>query len=290
MTAMAPATLDRPGAEPLRLVRSELLKIRTTSAWWWFAIGALTATAVAFAFNAYFAHMALTNPEQVGLNPEQARAYTNVVVQAANVYTSGQFFGLMFVMLLGILMVTNEFFHQTATTTFLTTPRRTTVIFSKLGTAVLVGFGFWLVTTAIDLAAGAIFLNSEGFGSQLGEWPVQRAILLNLLAYAIWTIFGIGIGTLITNQLGATITAVVLYVVGTQLAGVVFLVLSNVFHNEKILEWQVVVPSIASQVMVAGGDNIPGSPAWWVGALVLVTYAVATGFVGMLITRRRDIS
>ncbi len=62
---------------------------------------------------------------------------------AANIFTSGQFFGLLFIVILGALVVTNEFFHQTATATFLTTPQRTRVITSKLIAAVLLAAGFW---------------------------------------------------------------------------------------------------------------------------------------------------
>jgi ABC-2 type transport system permease protein len=272
------------------LVRSELIKIRTTSTWWLLALGALLATAVAFAFNAWFAHVALTgDPSDLGLSPEEATAQADVVGQATNLYTSGQYFGLMLVMLIGILMVTNEFFHQTATTTFLSTPRRTSVIFSKLIAASLVGFAFWLVTTVLVLAAGAAFMSVNDFGLQLGEWEVQRALLLNLLAYAIWTVLGVGLGTLITNQLGAVITSSVLYLVGTQIVGLVFLLLSNLFDSEAIMEWQVIWPAMASQVMINGIDS-PMLPPWWVGALVLVGYAIVAGVAGTLITRRRDIS
>ncbi|HLU46402.1 MAG TPA: ABC transporter permease, partial [Natronosporangium sp.] len=34
----------------------------------------------------------------------------------------------------------------------------------------------------------------------------------------------------------------------------------------------------------------PGTPAWWVGALILLGYAAVAGVTGVLITRRRDIS
>lgn len=274
----------------MNLVRSELLKIRTTSTWWLLAIGAFAAVALAFAFNAWIANTTLSgNGESVGLSPEEAVAQADVAGQAANLYTSGQFFGLLFVMLIGILMVTNEFFHQTATTTFLSTPRRTSVIIGKLGAASLVGFGFWLVTTVVDLAAGAVFLSLNDYGTQLGEWTVHRALLLNLLAYALWTVLGVGLGTLITNQLGAVITASVVYLVGTQVVGLLFLLLSNLLKSESILEWQVLWPAIASQVMISGIDS-PMLPAWWVGAVVLVGYALLSGTAGVLITRRRDIS
>jgi hypothetical protein len=273
-----------------RLVRSELLKIRTTSAWWWLGIGAFVMTALALLVNAIVAHQAFSGGALEGLDPEQAAAQRDVVGQAANIYTSGQFFGLLFVMLIGILMVTNEFYHQTATTTFLVTPHRTMVIMGKLVTATVVGFGFWLATTIVDLITGAIFLQTEGYGTQLGEWGVTRALLLNLLAYAIWTVFGVGFGTLITNQLGSVLTAVVLYLIGTQAATLVFFLLSEWLNNEAILEWAVVVPSVASSVMVSAAPEVPGNPQWWLGALVLVAYALVTGAVGVLLTRRRDIS
>jgi ABC-type transport system involved in multi-copper enzyme maturation permease subunit len=273
------------------LVRSELLKIRTTNAWWWLAIGAFVMTALAFVVNAFTADAILSGEfGDQGLDPEQLAAQQDVVGQAANVYTSGQFFGLLFVMLIGILMVTNEFYHQTATTTFLTTPRRTMVIAGKLVTASLVGFAFWLVTTVLDLGAGALFLEAAGHGHQIGEWGVTRAVLLNLLAYAIWTIFGVGFGTLITNQLGAVLTAVVLYLIGTQAATLVFFLLSEWLDIETLLEWAVIVPSVASQAMVSAVPDVPGNPQWWLGALVLVAYAAVTGAVGVLLTRRRDIS
>ena len=117
-----------------------------------------------------------------------------------------------------------------------------------------------------------------------------RALLTNVLAYAIWTMFGVGFGTLITNQLGSVLTAVVLYLIGTQAAGLVFFLLAQWLDNEAIMQWAVVVPSVASQAMVSAAPDLPNTPDWWVGAIVLVAYAVVTGTVGVMITRRRDIS
>ncbi|WP_433529740.1 ABC transporter permease [Micromonospora sp. CA-263727] len=269
-----------------KLVRSELLKIRTTSTWWWLAIGAFLSIAMAFPFNAWMFDTAVGGSgEDIGVTGDAASA----PAQAANLYTSGQYLGLMFVMLIGILMVTNEFFHQTATTTFLATPRRTRVIVSKLVAAGLLGFSFWLFTTLVDLGAGAIFLTLNDHGTLLGEWEVQRALLLNLMAYAIWTVLGVGIGTLITNQLGAVITASVLYLIGTQVVGLLFFLLANWLDNMAVLKWQVIWPAAASTIMITPGEN-EMYPVWWVGALVLVGYALVSGITGVLITRRRDIS
>lgn len=293
MTTLAPAAgLGTPGPAPLRLVRSEFVKVRTTNAWWLFTLGALALLALAFFFNAIGAHFSLSEPTPPGLSPDQAaefEASRNVVLQAANLYTSGQFFGVMFVMLFGIVLVTNEFHHQTATTTFLATPHRTAVILAKLVAAALFGTGLWIVTTAINIPATMIFLDFEGFPSHFGDWPVTRAILLNLLAYVVWGVLGVGVGVLIRSQIAATIIAVVVYMAGTVAAGLIFDPLANWLNQEWIRDLQWGVPSIASMLMVSGAE-LPGAPSWWVGALVLLGYAVLAGTVGILITRRRDIS
>jgi ABC-2 type transport system permease protein len=276
----------------MNLVRSELLKIRTTSTWWLFGLGALVMLALTFLINAISAHFTMKNGIPANADAEQAeqfRAQADSLFQAANLYTSGQFFSLLFVMLLGIIVVTNEFYHQTATTTFLTTPHRTVVVIAKLVASTLIGVFFWLVTTLINIPATMIFLNSEGVDNHFGDPEIIRAILLNLLAYTLWGIFGVGFGILIRSQIGATVTAVLLYVLGTLAVGFIFTALQLWLDADWIGELQVIVPSVASQLMVSGTE-LPGSPPQWVGAAVLIGYAVVTGTIGTLLVRTRDIS
>jgi len=276
----------------MRLVKAEFLKLLTTNVWWLFAIGAFVMWALTFTINAVSAHFTLSQPPPEGLSPSEAAQFaaaSDSVYQAANLYTSGQFFGLLFVVLIGIVMVTNEFQHQTATSTFLTTPHRSAVIFAKLGVASLAGIGFWIVTTALNIPATMIFLRTEDFPSLLGEWPVERAILLNGLAYLLWGILGVGIGVLIRSQIAATVTAVLVYVLGTAAVGILFAVLSNGLGWTWIEDAQYALPSIASGLMVSGGD-VPGQPEFWVGGVILVAWAVVTGTIGTMITRTRDIS
>ncbi|GAA4674048.1 ABC transporter permease [Phytohabitans rumicis] len=276
----------------MKLVHSEFLKLRTTNAWWLFGLGALGMLALAFLINALQAHYLLNDPSTEGMSTEDAATFEatgSVVYQAANLYTSGQFFGLLFVMLIGIVLITSEFHHQTVTTTFLTTPHRTAVIAAKLAMAALAGAFFWLVTTAINIPATIIFLNTEDFTSQLGEWAVTRAILLNLVAYLLWGILGVGFGVLIRSQIGATVTAVALYLLGTAAAAIVFTLFAQWLDLDWIRDLQYGMPSIASGLMVSGTD-LPNQPAFWVGAVVLVVWALATGTVGTLITRTRDVS
>jgi ABC-2 type transport system permease protein len=282
----------KPGPAPLRLIRSEYLKVRTTNAWWLFLLGALLMLGLAILFNWLQADFAFSEPTPDDISSEDAAdlaAQRNPLFQAANLYTSGQFFGLMFVMLVGVLIVTGEFHHQTATVTFLTTPHRTAVILSKLVVAAMFGAGLWLISLLINIPATMAILSAYDQPNLLDEWTIQRAILLNLLAYALWGVLGIGLGVLIRSQIGATITGAVLYLIGTTVITIAVVLLQEWLGWEWIDELQYAMPSVASTLMVSGA-SLPGQPAYWVGGLILLGWALVTGVIGTIITRRRDIS
>jgi ABC-type transport system involved in multi-copper enzyme maturation permease subunit len=292
----------------INVVRSELLKIWTTKTWWLIGIGSLVMTGLALLINAITAHFTFNpdifdpgpnaSPEerqqyQEELTRAQAEANTiaTLVRLASAIYTSGQFFGVMFIMLLGAMIITNEFFHQTATATFLATPHRTVVIVAKLIAAVLLAAVFWLVTTGVNIATGVIFLSTEDKSNALGEWAVQRSILLNLAAYAVWAVLGIGLGVLLRSQIAAVVTGTVLYLLGTFAAQIVFgVVRAYLIKKDWVETAQVSVPAIASQIMTTPGRLFEHAPPQWVGAVVLVGYGVVFGVVGTMITRKRDIS
>jgi ABC-type transport system involved in multi-copper enzyme maturation permease subunit len=299
VTAAPPSVPATRGSAGTNLVRSEFRKIRTTHTWWIFGIGTIAATGLALLVNMLQAHYYLNQSAPSGDGGGQGAAQAqatfelqhNVVTQAANVFTSGQFFGGLFVMLLAILMITNEYHHQTVTTTFLISPHRTSVILGKFVTAMLASAFFWALTTVIDLIAGSIFFNAEGVSSHLGDWTIIRAILINLLVFALWAVFGVGVGVLIRSQLGATITAALLYVVGTQLAQAIFFLIHQYWiKKDGVYTAMVIVPATAAQVAVSPTKTFPQSPPEWVGAVVLVAYGVVMGTIGTLIMRRRDIS
>ena len=275
----------------MNLVKAELFKIRSTSTWWILGLITLGLWVLTLLINwAGSSINADVDPADQGLDPEQAeqvRVANQAVNVASNLYTSGQFFGVLMVMLLAAIVVTNEFFHQTATTTFLVTPRRESVVIAKLISSTLLGVSFWLITTLLNLLFVPIILNSLDVGSQLGEPAIWRAIGLNGLAYALWAILGVGAGVLIRSQIGATIALSTTYVIGYFGATTIFFLLTP-----RIGDWfgklQVLVPPLASQLMVSGTE-LPGNPPRWVGAVVLVGYAVVAGGLGTWLMKRRDI-
>jgi len=288
------------GRSPLRLVRAEITKIRTTNTWWLFVIGIVLVTALAFLVNALGHHYNELQPpsgsvpadRQDEVNAAIAEAHTpaGLAKIAADMMTSGQFFGLLFAMLIGILVVTNEFFHQTATTTFMTNPHRTAVIMAKAVAGTLFGALFWLVSTVLDLAATPIYLSSQHVSVSLTQWTVVRSVLLNLLAFVVWAIFGLGIGTLLRSQIGSVITGMALYLVGFAAVLIVFNLIYAAYPHAWVHTAQVIAPAVASSVMITPGRLYPDAPPQWVGAAVLTGYAVVTGGIGIWLTRRRDIS
>ena len=275
----------------MNLVRAELLKIRTTSTWWVFGLIMLPLWALAVLYNWATTNSLANAGRTEGLSPEQAeqvRVSGEAVNIATTLYTSGQFLGVLLVMLLGAILVTNEFFHQTATTTFLVTPVRERVVLAKLAASVLLGLLFWFGTTIVNLIAVPFILRSMDLGAQLGEPAIWRAIGLNALAFALWAVLGVGFGVLIRSQLGATLTLSIAYVIGNFGATLAFVLLTE-YVARWISKLQVIVPTTASQLMISGTE-LPGNPPRWVGAAVLIGYAVVAGAIGTAIMRRRDIS
>lgn len=96
---------------------------------------------------------------------------------------------------------------------------------------------------------------------------------------------------LIRNQIGSVVTAMGVSLVGYAGAIVVFeLIRTYLIHGDWVLTAAVSIPPIASAVMISPDELYDQSAAWWVGALVMLGWALLAGGIGILLTRRRDIS
>lgn len=280
-----------------RLLRSEYRKLTSTNTWWVFGFGIVATTAIALLININSAidDMNLAGIGRAGQdNGTPATVGFELAQHAPDVYTSGQFFSGLFIMLLSVLMITNEYHHQTATATFLVTPRRERVVASKLIMSMLVAALTWLVITVLDVAVGAPALSGRASDTGLSAWSAQRAIVINLMVLALWGLFGIGLGALLRSQVGATITASVLYSIGVFGAYLIIEVIrETIYHSDAVWRLLVVYPYFAAQIAASPGTtDLPNGQrvAWWVGALVMVVYGVGMGAIGTAIIRRRDVS
>ena len=117
--------------------------------------------------------------------------------------------GYLFALIMGILIITNEFRHGTAVGTFLVTPRRSTVLYAKLIAACIAGLVVQVFSYLMAISSGFIALNFfEPHAPVPMEllWKVFRASVLSGLVLGI---VGVGLGALIKNQVAAVTGAVI---------------------------------------------------------------------------------
>ena len=289
----------RIGGGLVRQARAEVMKIRTTSTWWLFLTGVVVFTALALWTNGVSQHFVLYPPLSTMSGAQKAQAITQaaqahtpagVAAIAASMMTSGQFFGVLFAMLIGILAVTNETANQTATATYLACPRRTTVILAKLAAVVMFGALFWLASTVIAAVVTPLYLHAQHVSISLTSWVVIRSVLLNLLAFVMWAIFGVGLGTLIPRQIVAVITGLASYFAGYAAVEIIFHLIFYVYRHGWVLGAPVIAPAVASMVMITPGRAFAHAPPQWAGVVIMACYAVVLAALGIALTRRRDVT
>jgi ABC-type transport system involved in multi-copper enzyme maturation permease subunit len=290
----------RTGSTPGRLVMAEVMKVRTTNLWWVFIGGVLLFTSLALARNGA-RHDFDLNPQLAGLSAAdkaqaiaqatQAHTHASLDAIAGDMMTSGQFFGVLFAMIIGILVVTNEYAHQTATATFMANPRRTRVIVAKFVAAACFGALFWLASTLLDVIVTPIYLRGVHVSVALSDWAVVRSVLLNLLAFVMWAIFGVGLGTLVRSQIGSVVTGMATYLLGIPAVAAIVQLIYVVYHHAWVQSAIVIAPAVASLVMTTPGRlDIDNPPPQWAGVLVMLGYTMVFGAIGIMLTRRRDVT
>jgi hypothetical protein len=258
------------------LVRAELRKLFTTRAWWGMLIG-VAAVSLGFAL---LIGLITGRAESSGLPPVTDPAAVR------SIYTAGIGTTYLFSLAAGILAMAGEWRHQTISATFLATPHRGRVVLAKVGA--LVGFGalFGLASVVCGVLAGAPVIAARGGSVRLASDGVPRSLLLGILAVALWGLFGLGIATLIRNQVAALLIAVgAAWIVEPILSAVI----TQALHRPGISRF---LPSSATNAMLspAVGDSGAHLLPWWAGALVMAAYAAAFAAVGAAMTLRRDVT
>ncbi|MGL4256992.1 MAG: ABC transporter permease [Microbacterium sp.] len=210
---------------------------------------------------------------------------------AGTLYSTATAVGYVFPLLIGTLMVTAEFRHKTLTPTFLATPRRGLVLWAKMLVGVLLGVLYGAVGIAASVGASAGFLVANDLDAELTSPDIWAQFGRMLLAYVLWVLIGIGVGTLVRNQVAAIVGVLVftqfLEPVGRAAAAFV----------DGLAEYTRYLPGAASDALAGASVFSMGVPAdssstleWWAGGAVLLGYAVVLVVLGHLLSWRRDVS
>jgi ABC-2 type transport system permease protein len=251
-----------------RLVRAEWTKLFTTRVWIGLTIGACL---LAGGFAALFTGLAgVEQNGQPGLPDVGTAAYEDL---AFSVGANAR----VLLLILGIIGMTQEYRHRTATPTFLTTPRRWRVVAAKLLSYGLVAIPIALLVLAVGLAVVFIYAGARGARPALNSDNLQTLAAAGLVL-VVFTVIGVGLGALVRNQVGAIVGSLVyLQVIEPIVAGIGAI--------QGAYKW---LPGGAVQA-ITSNFQAPELLQPWQGALLLLGYGLLFALLGTIFAVRRDV-
>jgi hypothetical protein len=166
----------------LNLIRSEVLKIRSTQVWFWMMLLVIGIT------------VAATLGTVLTID-------TSAPVSEINYFSIWTNFGVAGVALvvIGLLGLTTEFRHKTITPTLLATPGRWQLLIGKALAYVVFAIPYGIVCLLVNLVVALICLNAKGLPVHFTDGAVG-GMVRNFIALILLAFFGLGLGALIRNQ------------------------------------------------------------------------------------------
>ena len=246
----------------LTLLRTEMLKLATTR-WPWILVAlALAATLV----------QALQPVYKSGRDGDPSLGTVLAELEVLDALSRGALVAL----LLGVLMVTSEFRHNTVTVSLLQSPRRGRVVTAKALIAMSVSLGLGLAALAIVLAVGLV---SGAIQPQLVNGDIALRVVGLVLTYPLYALLGTASGCLIPRNQPLAVVIPVLW-----LAGLESLALSSIPQSMRV--WSFLGTTAALQ----NAGDVPLVLPIWAGAGALLGYALLLLGAGALRVARADIS
>jgi ABC-2 type transport system permease protein len=179
----------------------------------------------------------------------------------------------IFLLVLGIRAVTDEFRHGTITPSLLVAPRRRRFVGAKVialasaGLLIAAVAGAVLIVTALSVAA----INGTALNLGAGDWPLFAGMLLS---GAFWPVIGVGVGLIVRSQVAAIV------------GGLVWLMAIEQMVQGRLGRFGGLLPGDAGLGLFLS----PNGRFVLAGALVLAAYALAAAGAGALVLSRRDVT
>ena len=117
--------------------------------------------------------------------------------------------GYIFAIILGIMLMAGEFRHGTAVATFLTAPKRASVLGAKLAMAAIGGVLLMWVSTGLSLLGGFFVLQTFEDVASPSESLFLNTMLAATIGGAVLGVIGVALGTMVRNQMLAIVGALV---------------------------------------------------------------------------------
>jgi ABC-2 type transport system permease protein len=187
-----------------------------------------------------------------------------------------------FALVLGILAATTEFRHGTITPSLLVVPNRVRLGLAKLVAGLSVGLLLGLVSTGLIELIVMAFASARDFDAG----PDKLAMFVgSTLATALYAGFGVGLGMLVRNQVGALVGALIYVYVAEPLIGG----LAGLWHVTDDIMPRFSLGAVGNglSALDVGDDRVLGQvPA----GLLLLLYTAIFVVAGLAMMRRRDIT
>lgn len=190
--------------------------------------------------------------------------------------TAGVGLLLLLILVLGVLVITTEFRHGTASSTFLVSPRRWPVLVAKLAAALLVGLLAGLAFVIVNAGLGLPLYEGKG-GQPPGTDDLVSLYAGVVVSFGLICAFGFGIGAIVRAQVGAIITAIAVIVVLSPLPLLLPGSVGDYFPSQAIGS-------------LHGTEEGEGSLNQVGGGLVLGAWTAALAALGTLLVTRRDVA
>ena len=257
----------------MSLLKSEWRKLVYVRAHWGLLIGAVVLAGFGTAVTPIILD---SNSATFGLALDQQTAVDSVYANAISSY--------IFAIIIGIMLMSGEFRHGTAVATFLTAPKRGTVLANKLGIAAIGGALVMVISTAAGIAAGWVTLSFFENVAEPSSGVFVNTMLAAVVSGSILGIVGVAIGTLIRNQmLAITGSLIYLFVVDP-------ILLTLVPDAGKWLPSGLITAMLALDIQAPGlGIDTANYLPPLTATLVLLGYGVVFGVVAIATSLRRDI-
>ena len=182
----------------MNLLKSEWRKLIYVRANWGLMIAATLISTLSVAVTPYIID---SQGELFGFGLEQTEAIDSVYANGIS--------GYIFAIIIGIMLMAGEFRHGTAVATFLTAPKRGSVLAAKLGIAALGGVLVMWISTGISFLAGYIVLSTFENAADPSSDLFLNTLIAATIGGAVLGIIGVAIGTLVRNQMLAITGALV---------------------------------------------------------------------------------
>jgi ABC-2 type transport system permease protein len=242
-----------------RLVRAELLKLRTTRLLLWLGLLTLALEVLVIAL-----HVGQDSLESLA-EPRQQRDVVSIAAVSA-----------LISLILGIVSSAGEFVHGTINHTLLVAPVRERVVGAKLAAAAIAGAVLGLVSCVFAWGFAALLLSSRSVPIHLFSGSVLRVAAGTILAAALTGAFGIGYGTIVPGQTAAIVIVLIWLLVGEPLVG--------------IADVEQYAPGHVVASVVEAGNQSSDLLRFGPGLAVAILYLALAGTLGTIVLNRTDVT